>query len=145
MEHYQLITDGKYIYYYNCRTGDKGIKSTLDSAPTECMLLTATSNLKQFKFFKGTKIIDPLSEKLYVKLIGPNIYLSNYYRSMKYLYTMLSNGWQIVGKYSNCDEIKCILINKGNFCEVVIMNDKLEIFQNLKENFIDPWTYINES
>lgn len=90
----------------------------------------------------GTQIIDPVSLKIGIKKSIPYTYDSTMENNFIYLDSLLYDGWEIQGYYSDYNYIEYYLKKEKTVVRVIILENSIKIYNDIKGELPDPLKFI---
>ncbi|MDQ0885043.1 hypothetical protein QFZ81_000131 [Paenibacillus sp. V4I9] len=99
--------------------------------------------ITSYTYMSGNTMVDPVSLKIGIKQSIPYTYDSALEKSFVYLETLLYDGWEITGFYSDFSYVDYYLKKNNVVSRLIILENSMKTFYEIKGTMPDPWTYVS--
>lgn len=135
-EHYTLYTDGENIILKNNNEDSETIvKKCLESIKQVLVLPDIEDN---------EDLPSPEDIKNYIQ-VTPYTYEIPLESSAKYIYSLEQDGWSIIAEYANYLYRDIYMQLDKKYMRIIVLEDKIKIFDNIKCELPDPKLFINDN
>ncbi|GKX28627.1 hypothetical protein SH1V18_11070 [Vallitalea longa] len=134
-EHYILYTDGENIILKNINEDSETVvKKCLESIKQVLVLPEIDIN---------SDLPDPEDMTVY-KEITPYTYEMSLESSAKHILALKKDGWSIIAEYANYLYRDIYMQKDKRYMRIIVLENKIKIFDNIGGGVPSPWLYINE-
>ncbi len=99
--------------------------------------------ITSYTYMSGSTLVDPVSLKIGIKQSIPYTYDSALEKSFVYLETLLYDGWEITGLYSDFSYMDYYLKKNNVVARLIILENSMKTFYEIKGTMPDPWTFVS--
>lgn len=133
-KHYRLYTDGEYIYLEDVMNNTTEKLRKRNASIKEQLILPtidAKTSLPDTNLFEHQKEVTPFTYDATLEL------------SATYLKALEQSGWTTYAEFSNYLFIDKYLAKDNANMRIIILKDKIKIFEDMTDEVADPLSYIN--
>lgn len=139
--HYEIQTDGDYVYLVDVKKNSKELIRQLNGSIKEVLKLPA-SKKREWSYLSGSSIPDP--ECFSKSIHSPATYSLNLEDAAAFVQAMAEAGWELESKQGNYLYLDMHFCKEMVYTRVVILENRMKVFENTSGGFLDSWTYINQ-
>ncbi|QGQ98798.1 hypothetical protein EHS13_29940 [Paenibacillus psychroresistens] len=143
-EHYIKYVLGDTVYLEDMNTQISTPLSKATGKVNPRLLRMTGHAVTSYTNIFDTNLIDPVSLKNGIEHSIPYTYNSAMDKSFNYLETLVSDGWKIVGDYSDNTYIDYYIKKNNIVSRVIILEDSMKVFYGIKSELPDPMNYIKD-
>lgn len=139
--HYEIQTDGDYVYLVDIKENSKKPIRQLNGSIKEVLKLPAPQKRK-WDYSDDGSIPDPncFSRSIH----SPATYNLSLKDAAAYTLAMTEAGWELASKQGNYLYLDMYFSKDNMYTRVIILKNRMKVFQNVSQSFPDAWTYINQ-
>jgi hypothetical protein len=135
-EHYTIYTDGENIYLQDVKNNSTKVLRKCLETIKEILLLP--------KIDENIDLPNP-EDLMKQDEVTPFTYEMSLESSAKYVLALQNNGWSIVAQYANYLYRDMYFMKDQRYMRVIVLENKLKVFQDIGGELPNPQLYINEN
>lgn len=101
-----------------------------------------TTVIKDYTYLANQMVIDPVSLQIGMERSIPYTYTATIEQSSKYIDTLLYDGWELIGSYSDHRSIDMYFTNNGRMARVIILERMMKVFDDVKRELPDAKAFV---
>jgi hypothetical protein len=138
-EHFEIQTDGDYVYLVNIKENDKKLIRQLTGSIKEVLKLPNPEKRK-WSYLDDSSIPDPtcFSKSMH----SPATYNLTLADAAAYTLAMTEAGWDLVSKHGNYLYLDMYFCKDNMYTRVIILENRMKVFPNVSGSFPDAQSYI---
>ena len=139
--HYEIQTDGNYIYLADMNKDTKEQIRKLNESIKEVLRLPEPQK-KEWHYLSGRGIPDPafFSQSVH----SPATYSLTAEDAADFLLAMTEAGWKQVSTQGNYLYLDIYFNKEDRYTRVIILGNKMKVFEDVSGSYQDSWTYISK-
>lgn len=142
-EHYINYVQGDTLFLKDMNTRVSKQLRKVTSGARQLITRKNSTPITSYTYMTSNTLVDPVSLKIGIKQSIPYTYDSALEKSFVYLETLLYDGWEITGFYSDFSYIDYYLKKNNVVARLIILENSIKIFNEIKGTMPDPWTYVS--
>lgn len=135
-EHYTIYTDGENIFLQDVKNDSTKVLRKCLETIKEVLLLPEID--------ENTDLPNP-EDLIEQNEVTPFTYEMSLESSAKYVLALQKDGWSIVAQYANYLYRDMYLNKDQKYMRVIVLENKLKVFENIGGELPSPQLYINEN
>jgi hypothetical protein len=140
-EHYEIQTDGEYVYLVDVKSKDKKLIRQLNESIKEVLKLPVPEKRK-WSYSDDGSLPDPncFSQSNH----SPATYNLTLKDAAAYILAMEEAGWELASKQGNYLYLDMYFCKDNMYTRVIILENRMKVFANVSGSLPDTWAYVNQ-